>query len=442
MDVAGPEPTGWQILFRLSRIVHIVMGQKVHDIKPDSLLRERPINGHSNGHSDAGASPHQSPVKVSKLQEPRIPGWSPPNLTIKEVRDAVPPHCFERSLLRSASYLIWDLAWIGILAVAATHIDRLPVAFRYVFWPLYWYFQGAIMTGAWVIAHECGHQAFSDYKWINNTIGWIIHSAMLVPYHSWRVSHAQHHAGNAHLEKDAVFVPRTRSEYGLPPRNPARNDHDDDYLKGELWQASPLLNVLQMLRVLLLGWPVYLTLNRWGPKAWEGASHFNPKSVIFKPHHFWQIIASDIGIFITLASVGMAIYNFGLITVGKYYLVPYLIVNWWLVMITYLQHTDVTVPHYRDGEFNFLRGALCTVDRSFGILDHFFHHISDTHIAHHLFSQMPHYHAEEATRALKKVLGPYYRRDDTNVFIAMYKNWEQCRFVEDDGDVVWYKNRY
>lgn len=31
---------------------------------------------------------------------------------------------------------------------------------------------------------------------------------------------------------------------------------------------------------------------------------------------------------------------------------------------------------------------------SYGVLDHFFHHIADTHVAHHLFSQMPHYHAE------------------------------------------------
>lgn len=29
----------------------------------------------------------------------------------------------------------------------------------------------------------------------------------------------------------------------------------------------------------------------------------------------------------------------------------------------------------------------------------------DTHVAHHLFSYMPHYHAEEATEAIKKVRG-------------------------------------
>lgn len=55
-------------------------------------------------------------------------------------------------------------------------------------------------------------------------------------------------------------------------------------------------------------------------------------------------------------------------------------------------------------EWQWLRGALCTVDRSFGpLLDHTFHHIVDTHVCHHLFSTMPFYHAQEATQAFRKV---------------------------------------
>ncbi len=41
--------------------------------------------------------------------------------------------------------------------------------------------------------------------------------------------------------------------------------------------------------------------------------------------------------------------------------------------------------------------------RSYGFLDVVFHHIADTHVAHHLFSYMPHYHAQEATQAIQKV---------------------------------------
>lgn len=46
------------------------------------------------------------------------------------------------------------------------------------------------MTGVWVIAHECGHQAFSKYQWLNDSVGLVLHTALLVPYFSWRITHA------------------------------------------------------------------------------------------------------------------------------------------------------------------------------------------------------------------------------------------------------------
>ena len=69
-----------------------------------------------------------------------------------------------------------------------------------------------------------------------------------------------------------------------------------------------------------------------------------------------------------------------------------------------------------------------------------FHHIGDTHIAHHLFSYMPHYHAVEATKYLKKALGEYYYRDDTPIFKAMWLTGRYCRYVDDSGDILWYKH--
>lgn len=33
--------------------------------------------------------------------------------------------------------------------------------------------------GVWVIAHECGHQAFSESKQLNNAVGWVLHSAFV-----------------------------------------------------------------------------------------------------------------------------------------------------------------------------------------------------------------------------------------------------------------------
>jgi fatty acid desaturase len=65
--------------------------------------------------------------------------------------------------------------------------------------------------------------------------------------------------------------------------------------------------------------------------------------------------------------------------------------NHWIVMLTYLHHSDPTVPHYRASEWNWLRGALATVDRPLlGWIGRFFlHNISHDHVAHHLFPDIP-----------------------------------------------------
>lgn len=76
--------------------------------------------------------------------------------------------------------------------------------------------------------------------------------------------------------------------------------------------------------------------------------------------------------------------------------------NHWLVLITFLQHTDPILPHYRAPEFTFPRGALATLDRNLlgdcgpimgWIGAHATHGISETHILHHISSKIPHYNA-------------------------------------------------
>ena len=36
-----------------------------------------------------------------------------------------------------------------------------------------------------MIAHECGHQAFSKWQPVNDGVGLVLHSCLLVPYFSW-----------------------------------------------------------------------------------------------------------------------------------------------------------------------------------------------------------------------------------------------------------------
>lgn len=82
---------------------------------------------------------------------------------------------------------------IGCLYKATVYLDTLinPTTFalpnphlytvaRISLWALYGFWAGLFATGIWVIGHECGHQAFSESKTINNTVGWILHSAYVI----------------------------------------------------------------------------------------------------------------------------------------------------------------------------------------------------------------------------------------------------------------------
>jgi len=51
-------------------------------------------------------------------------------------------------------------------------------------------------------------------------------------------------------------------------------------------------------------------------------------------------------------------------------------------------------------------------------------------------------HAWEATEALKSFLGEHYHATDENMFVSLWKSYKQCRYVEDEGPVLFYKDAY
>ncbi|KAG6377218.1 fatty acid desaturase-domain-containing protein [Boletus reticuloceps] len=392
-----------------------------------------------------------------------------PDITIKDLLSAIPAHCFKRSAIRSSLYVAWDCIVIGGIYKAATFLDALitpeathpvlyPVA-RFSLWSLYGFSVGLFATGLWVVAHECGHQAFSESKSINNTVGWVLHSALGVPFHSWRITHAKHHASTGHMTQDQVFVPKTRSQLGLPAFNPTQEDifgsTVGDRVQKEFRDAlgdSPIGAALGSAGYLLVGWPAYLLRNASGQKRYpKGTNHLNPSAAMFAPHQYGSVIMSDIGVLLWLAGLAGSIYKFGFWDVFRLYIVPYLWVNHWLVLITFLQHTDPILPHYRATEFTFPRGALSTLDRSLlgdcgkimaWIGAHATHGISETHVLHHVSSKIPHYNAWEASDALRERLNQagIVLQGAPGGWREVYRSFKECKFVEDEGNIVFYKN--
>ncbi|CAA6661607.1 unnamed protein product [Spirodela intermedia] len=361
----------------------------------------------------------------------RVPTAKPP-FTVGEIKKAIPPHCFNRSLVRSFSFVFQDLAIVSVLFyLAVAYLPLLPAPLRLLAWPLYWAVQGCVMTGVWVIAHECGHHAFSNYSLVDDIVGLVLHSALFVPYFSWKYSHRRHHSNTGSLDRDEVFVPKPKSQLAWFSK----------YLN------NPPGRFLTLFVSLTVGWPLYLAFNISGRHYDSFACHFDPYGPIYSDRERLQIFVSDASILAAAFLFYRCAAAYSLATVICLYGVPLLVVNGFLVLITYLQHTHPALPHYDSSEWDWLRGALATVDRDYGVLNKVFHNITDTHVVHHLFSTMPHYNAMEATKAVRPLLGEYYRLDRTPFYRAMWREAKECLYVEpDDGSkdagVFWYRNKF
>ncbi|KAI4522092.1 hypothetical protein K525DRAFT_199621 [Schizophyllum commune Loenen D] len=376
--------------------------------------------------------------------------FTPPNFTPKQLYDAIPPHLFRRSTTRSTIYILRHLAVTALFYCLASRIDlfvdalttnvHAARALRATFWLAYWGWQGLAFTGIWVLGHEAGHDSFSSYPWFNAVVGMALHTFVLTPFYAWRATHRSHHKHTNSIENDETYHPQTRADLKLPDGRVAVKM---DYT--EVLEDTPAFTLFKLFVRQFFGFQLYLLHNRKGnPKYPAGTSHYRPSSLLFKSADWTSIVISNISIGCMLCLIGAYAYLCGWSACLAHYFMPWLFAHNWLVMITYLQHSDPTIPYYRKDQWTFVRGALATVDRPiFGWAGRFFlHNISSDHIAHHFFSTIPFYNLPAATEAIKPVLGEYYNYDSTGVLKALWRSFTQCRFVEDDGAVLFFRNAY
>ena len=280
-----------------------------------------------------------------------------PDYTINQIRNAIPAHCFERSAARGLGYVARDLASLAVTFyifhnyVTPENIPSTPV--RALLWAVYTFVQGLFGTGLWVLAHECGHQSFSPSKTLNDTVGWICHSALLVPYFSWKISHGKHHKATGHLERDMVFVPKTREQYA------SRIGHLAHELS-ELMEETPIMTAGHLIGQQLAGWLLYISLNVTGHNEHERqpegrgkgkkngfggrVNHFDPASPLYEAKDSKLILLSDLGLAITISLLTFIGLKYGLANLTVWYIIPYLWVNHWLGKHPPLPH-PLSAPH-------------------------------------------------------------------------------------------------
>ncbi|PPQ66928.1 hypothetical protein CVT26_010017 [Gymnopilus dilepis] len=357
----------------------------------------------------------------------------PPTVSLKEIHDAVPKYLLTKSWKKSTFYVMRDAIFALVLYRFAYSITPwadsnfggyvqnhwVKIGIKAWMWTLYWWFQSLVGAGMFCLGHDAGHGSLFENRRLNDVIGFLMHTK-----------------ATGSIERDENYVPYTRKQFKLPSEKMAkRRDYE------EIFGETPIYTLGGLLIMQFFGWWLYLSQNAMGSRMYPpGTNHFNPYSALFKKEHRHLILMSDIGI----ASMFLILYCLGREFFLWCYFIPYLLVNHWIVMLTFLQHSDPTIPHYRKGAWTFIRGAAATVDRPLlGWMGRFFlHNVGHDHVAHHFFLRAPFYNGPEITKVLKNVLKEHYNFDSTPSFYALYRSFNECRFVEDEGDIVFYKNRH
>jgi len=336
--------------------------------------------------------------------------------TLADLKRAIPAHCFKPSTLRSLSYVARDFVALAALYAGAyaTHGTKWSPFYL----PLFWFWAGLFFWALFVLAHDCGHGSFSRSKTVNSIVGHTLNSLILVPYHSWRITHRDHHKNTGNYERDEIFYPMPESEYAG--------------IKGMAkWVYSNTFFLA------CFGYPIYL-LRGYGNRK-QNASHLSPGSELFVNDVERSQVTLSVACWWVMASaLAFATFRYGAGIVAVYYGVPYLIYCTWLLVVTFLHHTEPGTMWYNSENWNYVKGNLQSVDRVYGWLENLHHDIGSSHTTHHLFSAIPHYHLREAAAAVKPLVGEMYNVSDKPVWTALWEAfaaWSQSHVIPDGTDV-------
>ena len=176
-----------------------------------------------------------------------------------------------------------------------------------------------------------------------------------------QLSHQRHHMYHNHIEKD----------YSHPWYTPDRLEREDE-------GAARLMHTTGILRFLFpfYGWLIYLY-------GMPDGSHFIPWS----SQRLWKDSPSSEYTKCLISTVSCIAYATAIYfacgqdlkTVAYYYGAPWVMLGWWLVAVTYLQHHNPDTVVYDDEDWKFVDSAFETVDRTFGFgIDTLHHHITGT----------------------------------------------------------------
>jgi omega-6 fatty acid desaturase (delta-12 desaturase) len=291
-------------------------------------------------------------------------------LNLKDIIRSIPKEYFLKDARKAWTKVIINTALVALgywtLAVAPWYLL-----------PLGWIFTGTALTGFFVIAHDCGHRAFSNRRWVNDLVGHVLLLPILYPFHSWRLLHDKHHKYTNKMDVDNAWQPWRPEVYA------SLNWFEQAVyrlMRSQLWAVGSILH-----------WALihFKRENYASEKDWQNAKFSN--TVV--------IIAGLIGLPLLVATAGW----WGLV---NFWLMPFLVYHFWMSTFTVVHHTLPEIPFQEPELWNEAESQLFgTVHCDYPRWVEFMCHDINVHIPHHISTAIPSYNLRKAHAFLKGVWG-------------------------------------
>ncbi|MEM6718168.1 MAG: fatty acid desaturase [Bacteroidota bacterium] len=229
------------------------------------------------------------------------------------------------------------------------------------------FFHGLTYLSLWLIGHDCGHSAFSNNKKINQWVGSIATSFMLMNYENFKRSHNMHHNFVGNIERDEAFGPKAKRK---------------DFLVQRIVRCIVLIPFLAYLLGILLP---SLT------KTPGYVNYFWPDKTKKSIQAFGFVVLQIVGLVLIASFLPFIYFTF----VG---IIPILVSWLFFLVTTFLNHTGEHTKWYPNKIWTYDKGVFNTINLSYGpVIDYFLIGLGRDHFAHHINPSIPHYKLKQAT---------------------------------------------
>lgn len=290
---------------------------------------------------------------------------------IRDIINTLPKSVFQKNARRAWTAVILDLllAGLGYAAIAVAPAYLLP---------LLWIFQGTVLTGFFVLGHDCGHRSFSNKVWLNDLVGHVLFAPLLYPFHGWRVQHDRHHKHTNKLEVDNAWDPFRIEVYDALP-SAVRWTYA--FVRGRFWWVG--------------------SIGHWLTQ------HFNWTQFSGKTREQVKFSALVV-IGVALVGLPLLVATTGVWGFLKFWAMPWMVYHFWMSTFTLVHHTLPEIHFRPESTWHEARAQLCgTVHCDYPRWVEVLCHDINVHIPHHISTAIPWYNLRDAYAAIQTHWGEH-----------------------------------